>query len=100
MELVGESERSDDTYGRGGEGFKKLSGQQKLDESRKESGIPIGYGDLKGLNGLCYSRASATVWQQTYSRCLKRKQVLDFAKCRGLQELGSDEEYRKQKRNL
>ena len=53
MELVGESERSDDTYGRGGEGFKKLSGQQKLDESRKECGIPIGYGDLKGLNGLC-----------------------------------------------
>lgn len=54
----------------------KWSTEEKLNQSRMERKVPIGFGSLNGLNDLCYSRASATVWQQTYGWCLKREQVL------------------------
>lgn len=61
-------------------GKRKVQGSStegKLNELRMECKVPTAVGHLNGLKDLCYSRASATVWQPTCGQCLKREQVLE-----------------------
>lgn len=48
---------------------------------------PLGFGGFHGLDDLWDSRDSATVWQQTSSGCLKKKQILDSASAEGFRSL-------------